>query len=73
MYALIRELAHVQGLAVWFISSELEEILALADRIVVVRRGRTVDTIAKGRQGAQVVASALGEKVEDVEAFLGGR
>jgi ABC-type sugar transport system ATPase subunit len=70
MYALIRELAHGEGLAVWFISSELDEILALADRIVVVRQGRTVDSIAKGPQAAQVVASALGEKVEDAQAFF---
>ncbi len=73
MYTLIQELAHVHGLAVWFISSELDEILYLADRIVVVRQGRTVDNIAKGLQAAQVVASALGEKIEDVEAFFGGR
>ena len=58
-----------QGLAVWFISSELDEILRLADRIVVVRQGRIVDNIAKGLQAAHVVASALGEKVEDADAF----
>ena len=71
MYALIRKLAYVDGLAVWFISSELDEILHLADRIVVVREGRIVDNIAKGPQAAQVVASALGEKVEDAVAFFG--
>ena len=70
MYALVRELAYVRGIAVWFISSELDEILHLADRIVVVRQGRIVNNIAKGRQAAQVVASALGEKVEDAEAFF---
>jgi ABC-type sugar transport system ATPase subunit len=70
MYALIRKLAYVDGLAVWFVSSEMDEILHLADRIVVVREGRIVDNIAKGPQAAQVVASALGEKVEDVEAFF---
>jgi len=73
MYALIRDLAHVHGLAVWFISSELDEILYLADRIVVVRQGRIVDNIAKGPQAAQVVASALGEKVEDAAALFGGQ
>ena len=70
MYALIRKLAYVDGLAVWFVSSEMDEVLHLADRIVVVREGRIVDNIAKGPQAAQVVASALGEKVEDVEAFF---
>ena len=71
MYALIRNLAHVEGLAVWFISSEMDEILHLADRVVVVREGRIVDNIAKGPQAAQVVASALGEKAEDAVAFFG--
>jgi ABC-type sugar transport system ATPase subunit len=70
MYVLVRELAHVHGLAVWFISSELDEILHLADRIVVVREGRVANTIAKGPQAAVVVAAALGEKVEDAEAFF---
>jgi ABC-type sugar transport system ATPase subunit len=70
MYALIRKLAYVDGLAVWFVSSEMDEVLHLADRIVVVREGRIVDNIAKGPQAAQVVASALGEKVEDVAAFF---
>jgi ABC-type sugar transport system ATPase subunit len=70
MYALIRKLAYVDGLAVWFVSSEMDEILHLADRIVVVREGRIVDNIDKGPQAAKVVASALGEKVEDVEAFF---
>ncbi|OQM75443.1 sugar ABC transporter ATP-binding protein [Manganibacter manganicus] len=71
MYALIRNLAHVEGLAVWFISSEMDEILHLADRVMVVREGRIVDNIAKGPQAAQVVASALGEKAEDAVAFFG--
>jgi ABC-type sugar transport system ATPase subunit len=71
IYALIREQAYVQGLAVWFISSELDEILHLADRIVVLRQGRIVDNIAKGPQAAQVVAAALGEKAEDAAVFLG--
>lgn len=65
MYHLIRNLAHVQGLAVWFVSSELDEILQLADRIVVVREGRIADNLERGPQAARVVASALGETVED--------
>jgi ABC-type sugar transport system ATPase subunit len=73
MYVLIRELAHVQGLGVWFISSELEEILHLADRIVVVRQGRIVNNIAKGPLAAQVVASALGEKIGGAETFVGAQ
>ena len=65
MYRQIRTLAHEQGLAVWFVSSELDEILQLADRIVVVRGGEIADSLARGPQAARVVASALGEKIED--------
>jgi len=70
MYRLIRDLAHVQGLAVWFVSSELDEILQLADRIVVVREGRIADNLPRGPQAANVVASALGEKIEDAGATV---
>jgi len=65
IYRLIRNLAHVQGLAVWFVSSELDEILQLADRIVVVRQGRIADNLTRGPQASRVVASALGESIED--------
>ena len=68
MYRLIRSLAHERGLAVWFVSSELDEILQLADRIVVVRGGTIADSLARGPEAARVVASALGEKIEDAGA-----
>jgi len=60
IYATLRELAHTEGLAVWFISSELEEVVELADRVVVVRRGRvTLD--APNNAGPQpIVAAAMG-------------
>ena len=38
IYAELHRLAD-QGLAVLFVSSELEEVLALADRVLVVRQG----------------------------------
>jgi len=65
MYQLLRRLAHEEGLAIWFISSELDEVLQLADRIVVVRAGRVVDNLPRGPQAARVVAAALGESVKD--------
>jgi ABC-type sugar transport system ATPase subunit len=65
IYRLIRNLAHVQGLAVWFVSSELDEILQLSDRIIVVRQGRIADNLTRGPQASRVVASALGESIED--------
>jgi ABC-type sugar transport system ATPase subunit len=68
IYRLLRKLAHEQGLAVWFISSELDEVLQLADRIVVIREGRVADDLQRGPEAARVVASALGESVENAAA-----
>jgi ribose transport system ATP-binding protein len=43
IYALIRRLAG-QGVAVVLVSSEVPEVLGLADRVLVVRDGRVVHT-----------------------------
>ncbi|WP_055479217.1 sugar ABC transporter ATP-binding protein [Sphaerimonospora mesophila] len=60
IYATLRELARTEGLAVWFISSELEEIVELADRVVVIRRGR-IALDAPNNAGPQpIVAAAMG-------------
>jgi ribose transport system ATP-binding protein len=42
LYRFIRHLAHDEGVAVLFASSELPEVLALADRILVMHQGRIV-------------------------------
>jgi ABC-type sugar transport system ATPase subunit len=47
IYALIDRLTR-DGLGVLFISSELPELLGMADRIVVMRDGRTVGELARG-------------------------
>jgi ABC-type sugar transport system ATPase subunit len=49
VHQLLRELAD-EGTAVLLISSELPEILALADRILVMREGRLVGEVP--REGA---------------------
>ncbi len=59
IYANLRKLAHEGNLAIWFISSEMEEILELADRIVVVRHGRVVRNEPNDGQAAPVVAAAI--------------
>jgi len=41
IYALIRSLAG-RGVAVVVVSSEMEEVLGLADRVLVIREGRVV-------------------------------
>lgn len=48
---IVRELA-AQGLAVIIISSELEEVTHLSDRIVVLYEGRTVASVARERDGS---------------------
>lgn len=55
----IRQLA-ADGVAVWVISSELDEILAVATRVVVVRDGTIQAEIASGEDPTQILAAALG-------------
>jgi len=52
IHRLLRELAN-QGMAVIMISSELPEVLAVSDRILVMRRGRLVGEFAN-REATQV-------------------
>lgn len=56
--ALMRELAS-DGLAVLMISSELEEILAFADRIVVLSDGRSVATFAGESASEEMLMAAM--------------
>jgi rhamnose transport system ATP-binding protein len=44
VHDMIRALARDEGLAILMISSDLPEVLAVSDRIMVVARGRVVDT-----------------------------
>ncbi|MFV0428771.1 MAG: sugar ABC transporter ATP-binding protein [Arachnia sp.] len=64
IYAILRDLARVRGLAVWFISSDLEEVLELSDRVVIVKDGRITGSFAGGPEAGAVVAAALGEEFE---------
>ena len=58
---LILELA-AQGKGILLISSEMEEVLALADRILVIREGRLVrELVGKAATSFDVLKSALGE------------
>ncbi len=45
IYAFIRELAD-RGIAVMFISSELEEIIGMSSRVIVMREGRSVGELS---------------------------
>jgi ribose transport system ATP-binding protein len=57
IYARIRELAG-QGLGVLIASSEMPELLGLCDRVVVLRRGRTVAEFPGGADEHEVLAVA---------------
>jgi len=64
---LIRSLADDEGLAVVLISSEVEELVQIADRVAVVRDGRIVIE-SEGADGLSLVAAALGEPTPDSPA-----
>jgi ribose transport system ATP-binding protein len=60
LHALVRQLA-ADGVAVVLVSSDLPELLALADRVLVLRDGRVAATLARGEATpARVVAHAVG-------------
>lgn len=65
IYALLKHLARTENLAVWFISSEMEEVLELADRIVVVRHGQVVRDELNSADPTPVVAAAMGVNESD--------
>jgi ribose transport system ATP-binding protein len=48
LYGLVRQLAHDEGKAVLFTSSDPEETIALADRTLVLSHGRIVASLARG-------------------------
>lgn len=65
VHQLIRDLAE-QGVAVMLISSDLPEVLSLADRVLVMREGRLVGEF-NGEQATQegVIHLAVGVDVQD--------
>ena len=61
IYALMRGLADA-GTAILMISSDMEEILALSDRIAVMREGKPDgDAHARGSVGGSVMRLAVAE------------
>jgi len=57
VYQLIAEMV-AQGLAVVLVSSELPEVMHLAHRVVVMRRGRQVGEFAHGQADAETIVAA---------------
>ncbi|SDR60875.1 sugar ABC transporter ATP-binding protein [Paraburkholderia tuberum] len=65
IFKVMRDLA-VKGLGILFVTSDLEEVMALSDRILVMSNGRVTAEFdaADATQDALVAASAIGHRVE---------
>ena len=57
LYGVVRRLAHDEGKAVLFTSSDPEETLSLADRVLVLRRGRIVAELPREACSEQRILS----------------
>jgi simple sugar transport system ATP-binding protein len=58
LFGNLRELTN-EGLTILFISHKLDEVLAVADEITVIRRGTTVDTVLPGKVTARQLAELM--------------
>ncbi|WP_051426684.1 ATP-binding cassette domain-containing protein [Jiangella gansuensis] len=63
VYTLMRELS-AQGVAILMISSELPEVIGMADRIVVLRDGRIAGELPAGPDEETVMALATGHEAD---------
>jgi len=63
LHALIAELK-VQGAGILMVSSELPEVLGVADRIVVMHEGRTAGELPRGATETEVMALAFSRSAE---------
>ncbi|MDK1472093.1 sugar ABC transporter ATP-binding protein [Streptomyces sp. 549] len=66
LYTLVRRLA-AEGVAVLLVSSELPEVLGLADRVLVLREGRVVHTADAGTLTEHRVLDLVMEGSSDLE------
>jgi ABC-type sugar transport system ATPase subunit len=67
IYALFDELAHA-GVPILMISSDLPEVLALADRIIVMRHGRIEGELSRAEASEEKIMhlAALGSETEEL-------
>jgi len=64
IHHLIVELAG-GGMAVVIVSSEIEEVLGLAHRVLVLRHGRLAGEFARGARREDVIAAAFGQEGDE--------
>jgi ribose transport system ATP-binding protein len=63
IYALIEELAE-RGMAILFVSSEMEEILGLSDRAIVMHEGRIAGELSRAELSEETVMHLATGKIE---------
>lgn len=68
IHEILRRLA-AEGKAIWLISSDLDDIIQVADRVLIVRQGRIVDSLEGGATARALVAAAIGEEVTSMRAL----
>ena len=71
VHAMVRELAE-EGMAILCISSDLPEVLAMSDRVLVMREGRQMGVLARGEATQEVVMSLATGNAAGTAAADGG-
>lgn len=71
IYSLMEALAK-QGMAVFFVSSEMEEVLGMADRTIVMHEGRITGELPRAQMSEESIMQLAtgGERVAPETAFL---
>ena len=71
LFAIIEDLkAH--GVGIVYITHKMDEVMRIADRITVMRDGRTIDTLpAQGTTIAQIIALMVGRELADAHRAEG--
>lgn len=67
VFRTMRRLA-ADGLGIIFVTSDLDEVLALSDRILVMAQGRVTGIFPAGADAAQVIAAAAPNRTQETAA-----
>jgi erythritol transport system ATP-binding protein len=69
VFRVMRQLA-AEGLGIIFVTSDLEEVMGLSDRIIVMSNGKVTGEFTKGTatETALIAASAVGHSVSHAQA-----
>lgn len=59
IHRIIVDLAQNENIAIMIVSSKLPEVLALADRLVVMHEGRITNTFPRGVTAEKALAAAM--------------